>query len=645
MAQPATAAAATAPSHCSPPDRCATLIDDGAGGALIELRFGWGALHLGTNAPLREWIKTLPGRRWVRARSCWLLDPALLASGVLSAAGFVVCRPDGAPARRSDIASPPRSAHSRPGADIPEWFGLELWPYQRDGALRAVRDGAMFLADEMGLGKTRTALAVAAALGARRVVVLCPPVMLTHWERETATSGVAGNEKGPPPAGATLLEPAGARRTNLAPPIIDHHRAGPTSMPDKPRNDKKVEIVVVRPGRKEPELPPAGVLIVADSLVAARPSLVARICSWSPDLLVYDEAHRAKTWGSARSRAARRIACASAASLPVTGTPMFANPAELVPTLYLSGHLDETFGGRGRFCARYLRPNRFGDLVADRRRLPELGRLLDAHVWVRRSKADVLADLPTKSRRSLWLDIDRSEVVRAAAAVNDAIDAWLVSRPEPPDDDEIWEWCRGQLGLVSTLRRSAGLAKVAPASEYVTDWVARYSAERPLVVWTHHRAVTEAMASALPGAVGSVGVIAGGTPADERTELVDRFQAGDLAALVCSIHAAGVGITLTRSADVIFVETDWTPAAIAQAEDRCHRIGQDRPVAVTTLLAPGTLDETIYATLERKAGSLDAVLPGGDHHVTGETGDGAGGRRYAAAILHGLVMQRIARRD
>jgi SNF2 family DNA or RNA helicase len=74
---------------------------------------------------------------------------------------------------------------------------------------------------------------------------------------------------------------------------------------------------------------------------------------------------------------------------------------------------------------------------------------------------------------------------------------------------------------------------------------------------------------------------------------------------------------LTRSSNVAFLELDWTPAKHDQAEDRCHRIGQQDAVNVSYLLAAGTIDETIAELLERKRAVIGAVTDGREENEEG----------------------------
>src|SRR5699024_4835747 len=83
-------------------------------------------------------------------------------------------------------------------------------------------------------------------------------------------------------------------------------------------------MAVIRPGRKVPDLPETGFVIVTDSLLAAptRRGLLDGLKAWGADLLVYDEGHRAKNWHSQRATAMRELAETAGDRIVLTGTPV-----------------------------------------------------------------------------------------------------------------------------------------------------------------------------------------------------------------------------------------------------------------------------------------------------------------------------------
>ena len=78
--------------------------------------------------------------------------------------------------------------------------------------------------------------------------------------------------------------------------------------------------------------------------------------------------------------------------------------------------------------------------------------------------------------------------------------------------------------------------------------------------------------------------------------------------MVANLLAGGVGITLTRASEVVFVELDWTPGNNAQAADRVHRIGQTRPVRARFLALANSVDELIVDALALKVAMVSRVV-------------------------------------
>ena len=475
--------------------------------------------------------------------------------------------------------------------DVPDWFGMTPYPYQRVGAL-SVAAGRRLLADAPGLGKSLQGILIAQLLGARRTLVICPPVVQSNWKREFERTG-----------------------------FIEHL-------------DPSAEIAMIKAGRKVPDLPDVGLVIATDSLLSgpSRRPLVEDILAWGGDLMVYDEIHRAKTWEAKRSIVMREIATSFRARVGLSGTPMMSNPAELASVLAITGQLDPVFGGRKPFMDRYTRLDHFGKPQPRTANLPELGRVLREQVWVRRTKDQVLPDLPKKPPpRTQIVDVKLTQYHAAHEDVIGKILEYIAECFEesdsPPSPEEMQAWCSGQIGCVSQLRRAAGLAKADAAVEYIVDWVEQAGLDddggfaRPLIAWGIHNTVINTIAENLDAKGIPYGIIRGDTSMAQRDNIVKQYQDGRLAVILANIVAAGVGITLTRGSDAIFVETEWLPDLITQAEDRQHRIGQTRPVLVTFMVADGTLDHTIQRVLRRNLKVLKAVMGEGVRDVSASDDD------------------------
>jgi SNF2 family DNA or RNA helicase len=105
--------------------------------------------------------------------------------------------------------------------------------------------------------------------------------------------------------------------------------------------------------------------------------------------------------------------------------------------------------------------------------------------------------------------------------------------------------------------------------------------------------------------------IDGKTPAKFRQEQITSFQSDPTVRVaLLGITAAGVAVTLTASSTVWFAELFWTPALMIQAEDRCHRIGQQAQVKCLYFVAKGTLDDVLWKLIEKKFQDLGEFVEG-----------------------------------
>jgi SNF2 family DNA or RNA helicase len=130
-------------------------------------------------------------------------------------------------------------------------------------------------------------------------------------------------------------------------------------------------------------------------------------------------------------------------------------------------------------------------------------------------------------------------------------------------------------------------------------------AEEKVVVFAHHHDLVHALQREFPTAA----VVTGETPVGSRSLEVDKFQFDPNCHLfIGSIHAAGVGLTLTAAQLVVFAELDWVPGNVSQAEDRLHRIGQRGSVLVQHLVFDDSVDSIMVHTIIEKQEVIEKAL-------------------------------------
>ncbi len=105
----------------------------------------------------------------------------------------------------------------------------------------------------------------------------------------------------------------------------------------------------------------------------------------------------------------------------------------------------------------------------------------------------------------------------------------------------------------------------------------------------------------------------GTTRVEQRQALMDRFnQDKRIFCFILSTRSGGIGVNLTGADTVIFYDSDWNPTMDAQAQDRCHRIGQTRDVHIYRLISEMTVEENILKKANQKRLMSDVAIEGGN---------------------------------
>jgi len=461
--------------------------------------------------------------------------------------------------------------HKRP---IPVPDGRSYLPYQESGiryALGAPLGTGTILADEMGLGKTVQAIGFINAIpGWPTVVVICPAGLKTNWHAELA---------------AWLFN------KKLTVNVISYHEA---------------------------------------EKYAARAKADCEEAKW--DILIVDEAQYIKNPESKRSQAVTIIAREAERVLLLTGTPMENRPIELWPLLriaapaqwdpshtrlgVISADKKASHPGEGpnfwafakRYCGlkKSFFPGRGGRRMAwdfsGASNLDELSAKLKATCMVRRLKETVLTQLPDKRFQLVLLDsiaekIDDSDMLPELSEHNYSEQV----RSLIADKVKFAEY--------SKRRHEQALKKVDPTLVFLRD---QMDGSQKIIVFAHHRDVIAKLEMGITAELDAgdyMVCVTGETHVADRGANVKAFQEDPKCRIFLgSIGAAGLGITLTASSHVIFVELDPVPGKMAQAMDRAHRIGQKGSVLVQYLMFNNSLCARLAQIVVKKQGIINRVL-------------------------------------
>lgn len=113
--------------------------------------------------------------------------------------------------------------------------------------------------------------------------------------------------------------------------------------------------------------------------------------------------------------------------------------------------------------------------------------------------------------------------------------------------------------------------------------------------------------------------IDGGVSQEDRQAQIEEFNNNpDMRIFLLSTRAGGQGINLASADTVVLFDSDWNPQQDLQAQDRCHRIGQTRPVVVYRLATKGTVEEELLMSADAKRRLEKLVIKKGGFRTMGQ---------------------------
>ncbi|MGD0137409.1 MAG: DEAD/DEAH box helicase [Tepidisphaeraceae bacterium] len=462
----------------------------------------------------------------------------------------------------------PRGIHS---PEFEKLLRVPLYDYQREGVLFAARAGRCLIGDEMGLGKTIQAIGavevMARQFGVERVLIVCPTSLKHQWEREIARF-----------AGRSTQVIGGLRAT-------------------RERNytaDAFYKITNYDTVHRDLDL----------------------IQSWSPDLVILDEAQRIKNWNTRTARSVKRLA--SPYAIVLTGTPLENRLEELVSIVqFVDRHrLGPTF----RFLADHQIHDEESGRVIGYKNLDSIGKTL-APILIRRRKDQVLRQLPERLDKHFFVPMTPEQMTHHEE--NKEIVAKIVGK-----------WRKFHFLSEADQRRlmiALQNMRMSCDSTYLLDHKTDFGVkadelatllgetlEQPntkVVIFSQWVRMHELLMRRLEGRRWGHVMFHGGVPGQQRKKLIDRFREDDGCRAFLATDAGGVGLNLQHASVVVNMDLPWNPAVLEQRIGRVHRLGQSRPVRVVNFIAQGTIEEGMLSILKFKKSLFAGALDGGEKEV------------------------------
>ncbi len=441
----------------------------------------------------------------------------------------------------------------------PPTLAAELRPYQRAGLgwLHFLRNAGLggCLADDMGLGKTVQTLALLEELRAggmtRPSLVVAPRSLLFNWAAE-------------------------ARRFAPQLRVLEHHG---TDRAANVLTDYDVVLTTYATMRLD----------------------VATFAETEFEYVILDEAQAIKNATSQVAKATRLLRANH--RLALSGTPIENHLGELWS---LFEFLNPGLLGSARSFSRT-----FASRTTPPERRDALARALRPFI-LRRTKSQVAPELPERTEQTLYCELEGKQRTQYEE-LRDHYRNALLSRVRTGGME------KSRMQILEALLR---LRQAACAPALIDHDADAPSAKLDLlleelrdVLASGHRALVFSQFTSflhlVQRAIDKEGVdylyLDGKTR--DRQALVERFQSADGPPLfLISLKAGGLGLNLTNADYIFLLDPWWNPAVEAQAIDRAHRIGRQKPVVAYRLIARDTVEEKILDLQARKRELADSII-------------------------------------
>ncbi len=439
-----------------------------------------------------------------------------------------------------------------------------LYPYQKEGALFAVRAGRCLIGDDMGLGKTIQALATAELLhrlfDIRKVLIVTPTSLKHQWRTEIEK--FTGKS-------VSVVEGMNAERARL------YHA------------ESFYKVINYEVVFRDTEI----------------------IKAWAPDLIILDEAQRIKNWNTRTAKAVKRLE--STFAVVLTGTPLENKIEELHSIMEFVDRLH--LGPLYRFVHKHRIIDNVGKVTGYQQLQTIRESLKD--VMIRRLKSEVLRQLPERTDKNFFVPLTPEQFVihdEYREVVARLVAKWRRYRFLCDADQKRLLSALTLMRMVSDNtylvdKKTIHGPKIDELEIILRELVAEGGEK--VVIFSQWLKMAELVEEILKRNNIGYTHLHGGVPSKKRRDLISKFREDPKCGVFLSTDAGGVGLNLQSGSVVINMDIPWNPAVLEQRIGRVHRMGQKKPVRVINFVTSGSIEERILELLKFKksvfAGALD----------------------------------------
>jgi SNF2 family DNA or RNA helicase len=532
------------------------------------------------NADYVSKIKEVPGRRWVPERKIWTVPVASLSMLLTKFDGHY--RLVGEFPELVEMAKAGATQEKVSDTLMVDYkFKTEPLKHQIQAFNMGISRNVMLNADDQGLGKTKETIDVLEYRANKgqinRVLIVAKASLKYNWLQEIEKHGYR--------TAAVIDGKNGEEKINSFRQAI---LSGAFYI--------IVNYEQLREATKE---------LINSTKAADQLGYLIASTPW--DAVVLDECQKVKNHKSGMGKAIHSLKATYRYAL--TGTPIINRPEEMFNVLKWFGMERRgywSFIKEYCYLGGYTGWEVIGYQPGATQRMSEVLR----SNMLRRMKKDVL-DLPEKMYRTVKVTLGAEQ-----RRIYNKVKAELVAEIFGEDGSKKIGGTMIALTKILRLKQAAdslellGGKAISAKMDTLKDLVEEIvEAEQKVIIFTQFRGMYDAIKRELQD-YGVTG-IDGSMDAEKRMDAVNSFQNNrNIKVFVGMAQACREGLTLTAAQNVIFVDKEWAPAYVAQAEDRAYRIGQKNSVLITYLIAENTIDEAIEDLLKEKQNIFNAIVEG-----------------------------------